>query len=381
MIHADDVTEKNKSNLEIYCKEKLTDPYSSSSAQDVIPVPQVIDNDNLKVIHGTMEIANQMHTMVQGLRKLGVDAKTINYYPAYLKYKSDVLLNINAYKSQGKAHALTKELASEIIPQYDVFHFHFGTSLTLNYSDLPLLRELNKKVLMHHWGSDVRMYSQAVKRNPYVKVKVWDEGLIRRNLNLFSTLIDTCAVCDSEIYEYVKNYYSRVVVIPQLIDIDEFDLSGEITPNEKLTIVHAPTSPEIKGTCYILQAVEELKEKYDFNFILVKGMAYTDAKKVYQTADIVIDQLLIGSYGLVSIESMAMGKPVICWISDFMKEQYPKELPIISANPDNIRQVLEGLLNSRDSLTETGKRSRHYVETYHDINKYSQTLLDIYKSL
>ena len=381
MIHADDATEKNKSSLEYYCKEKLTDPFCSSFAQDVIPVPQIINNNNLRVIHGTMEIANQMHTMVQGLKKLGVDAKTINYYPAYLKYKSDLLLDISAYKSKGTAHALTKELASKTIPEYDVFHFHFGTSLTLNHSDLPLLRELNKKVLMHHWGSDVRMYSQAVKRNPYVKVKVWDEGLLKKKLNLFSTLIDTCAVCDSEIYEYVKNYYSRVVVIPQLIDIDEFNLSAEITPNEKLTIVHAPTSPEIKGTRYILQAVEDLKENYDFNFVLVKGMAFADAKKVYQTADIVIDQLLIGSYGLVSIESMAMGKPVICWISDFMKEQYPNELPIISANPDNIKHVLESLINNRDSLPETGKKSRHYVETYHDINKYSQTLLDIYKTL
>ncbi|MFZ7102483.1 MAG: glycosyltransferase family 1 protein [Peptococcaceae bacterium] len=381
MINLDDAEKIRKSELESYCRKKLIDPSGDSGVQEAPPCPKCLDNDNLKIIHGTMEIANQMYTMVQGLKKLGAEAKTLSYYQGYLQYKSDMSLDIYSYISEKEANREIKHLAAQIIPEYDVFHYHFGTSLTLDNSDLPLLRELNKKVLMHHWGSDVRIYSEAVQRNPYVRVKIEDENWLKRKLERLSGLIDTCIVGDYELYEYVKDYYSQVVMIPQVIDIDGFDIPERKTSEKKITIVHAPTSPRIKGTKYILQTIEELENEYDFDFILVKNMAYEEAKKVYLNADIVIDQMLIGSYGLVAIENMALGKPVICWISDFMKEKYPGELPIISANPDNIKAILEGVLRNKDCLEEIGKKSRKYVETYHDVNKYSQKLLDLYKAL
>ncbi len=372
MTHTEDTNKTDASAIESYCRDRLNDP----TGQYVKPSFPPVDFGNLRIIHGTMEIANQMHTMSQGLKELGATAHTLNYYPTYLQYKADIQLNVRAYK-----HVAIKDLACRIISTNDIFHFHFGTSLTLNNSDLPLLRELDKKVLMHHWGSDVRLYSQAVKNNPYVKVKVWREDTIRGMMARLSKQIDTCAVCDQELYEYVRNYYSRVVFIPLVIDIREFDIPAEALPNKRLTIVHAPTSPEIKGTAHVLKAVEELKTEFDFDFILVQGMSYPEAKKVYQSADIVIDQLLVGSYGLFSIENMALGKPVVCWISDFMMDNYPPELPLIRANPDTIKQVLTGLLRNRDSLQEIGQRSRQFVEIHHDISKHSRELLDLYKSL
>ena len=334
----------------------------------------------MRIIHGTIEIANQMFTMVQGLRRIGLDARTINYYPSYLQYESDEVINIKAFRDANLANKALKELASRIIPAYDVFHYHFGTSLLLDYSDLPLLKEQNKKVLMHHWGSDVRRYSLAVRLNPYVKVKSMNENTIRNRLDRLSKYIETCVVCDEELYEYVKEYYRKVVVFPQVIDIQQYSAENN-HQNGRLTIVHAPTSPGIKGTGYILKAVEELGKEHDFEFRLVKGMSHEEARKIYLNADIVIDQLLIGSYGLVSIENMALGKPVVCWISEFMKGKYPRELPIISANPDNIKEVIAYLLSNRDSLHEIGLKSRAYAEKYHDINKFSHKLLELYQSL
>ena len=224
------------------------------------------------------------------------------------------------------------------------------------------------------------MYSKAVKLNPYVKVKVTNENYIRYKLGRLSKHINTCIVCDYEIYEYVKDYYSKVEVIPQVINIDEYVVPENESGDKKLTIVHAPSSPGIKGTSHVLKAVEELQDKYAFDFKLVQGMRHEEARKIYSSADIVIDQILIGSYGLVSIENMCLGKPVICWISEFMKDKYPGELPIISANPDNIKDKLEYLINNRDCLSEVGEKSRKYAENYHDVNKFSQKLLDLYQT-
>ena len=42
-------------------------------------------------------------------------------------------------------------------------------------------------------------------------------------------------------------------------------------PASRLRIVHAPTDRSIKGTSLILRAVETLKERYDFEFLLVEN--------------------------------------------------------------------------------------------------------------
>jgi glycosyltransferase involved in cell wall biosynthesis len=365
--------------IELYSKAKLFNPDNNIKVDNIISNIKPIMNNKLRVIHGTIEIANQMHTMTEGLKKLGIDAKALNYYPNYLGYKSDYILNLSSFKDINEANKETKNIAAKLISENDVFHFHFGTSLTLDYSDLPLLKELGKKVIMQYWGSDVRMYSKAIKLNPYIKVKNMNEDEIKRRLELISMYIPDCLV-DYELAEYVKDYHSNVHYTRVAIDLKKYRLIKE-NCNDKMLIVHAPTSPEIKGTSYILKAVEELKEKYDFEFKLVQGMPHEQATKIYEKADLIIDQILCGGYGVFAIESMAMGKPVICWIDDFMKEKYPKELPIISANPDNIKEKIEYAIKNKDMLKEVGIKGRRYVEKYHNMNIISENMLQIYKSL
>jgi len=373
-----DKKKEDKQALEYFCKARLFNADSNVKVEDIISNFKSIGN-NLRVIQGTIEIADQMHTVTEGLKKIGVSAKTLNYYPSYLEYKSDYIFDINLFKDINKANIETKKLASKIIGENDVFHFHFGTSLTLDYSDLQLLNELGKKVIMQYWGSDVRMYSKAVKMNPYVKVKDINEDGIKRRLELISKYISNCIV-DYELVEYVKDYHSNVHYTTVTIDLKKYNFIKE-THNKKLLIVHAPTAPEFKGTNYILKAIEELKVKYDFDFKLVQGMTHEHAIKIYEQADLIIDQILTGSYGVFAVESMAMGKPVICWISDFMKEKYPKELPIISANPDNIEEKIEYAIKNKDILKDIGIKSRSYAEKYHDMNKISKDIFTIYNKI
>ena len=331
-----------------------------------------------RVLHGTMEIANQMYTLTRGLRKLGIKADTCNYYPTYLGYKSDYMYNISAHNDMQRIQQDQLEILQNSISNYDLFHFHFGSSLTLDNSDLSVLADCGKKMFMHHWGSDVRLYSKAVKLSKFVAVKTIDEDAIKRNMELCAKHIDHCIVGDYELYEYVKDYYNNVYVLPVAIDLEKIPVE-EAQENERLVVVHAPTSQAIKGTEHILKAVQELKQKYDFEFILVSNKSNECAKAIYRQADIIIDQLLIGCYGVFAVESMAMGKPVISWISDFMKEKYPKDLPIFIASPENICQQLESLLKDKKLRKDIGRRGREYVERYHDMNLVSKKLLDLYR--
>ncbi|MCC3355673.1 glycosyltransferase [Bacillus sp. REN16] len=338
-------------------------------------------NVNLRVLQGSMEIANQMNTLSEGLKKQAVVSHTINYYPYYLNYDSNYTWSLIGQRSSPPINEKLRELTKELLPHYDLFHFHFGTSLTLDWSDFPLYKSSGKPLLMQHWGSDVRMLSKATKLNPYALVKNKNEQQIKTSLTRLSENIQNCVVFDMELYEYVKDFYENVHIIPSMINLDNYQPQTKLSPNKRVLIVHAPTSPEIKGTHYILKAIESLKDHYNFEFRLVKGLSHEEAMRIYQEADLIIDQLHIGSYGLFAVEAMAMGKPVICWISDFMKDHYPSDLPIIIANPDTIKDTIENALKNIDMLQGIGLKGRQYVETNHDMVKNSQKVLSLYQSL
>ena len=244
---------------------------------------------------------------------------------------------------------------------------------------LEFLPGRQKKVYMHHWGSDVRLISRALKLNPYSRVKTTNEQEIMRHLEFLSRFIDSSIVADWELYEYVKDFYKKIYLIPQAINTDLY-IPKPQQKKKRFLIVHAPTSPEIKGTQYIIKAIDTLKLNYQLDFKLVQGISHSEAMKIYQQADLIIDQIMLGSYGLFALEAMSMGKPVICWLTDFMLSKYPADLPLISANPDNIRDVLENILKNRDMLIPLGQRGRDYVVKYHDYRAVAKKLLSLYQS-
>ncbi|THE09244.1 glycosyltransferase family 1 protein [Bacillus timonensis] len=338
-------------------------------------------NTNIRVLQGSMEIANQMNTLSEGLNRQGIIAHTINYYPYYLNYDSNYTWSLIGQRSTPLINEKLRKLTNEFLHHYDLFHFHFGTSLTLDWSDLPLYKSSGKAILMQHWGSDVRIFSKAIELNPYALVKNKNEYQIKTKLSKLSDNIHNCVVFDMELYQYVKEFYKNVHVLPSMINLKKYQPIKNAIPNKKPLIVHAPTSPAIKGTKYILEAIESLNDKYDFDFRLVKGLSHDEAIKIYQAADLIIDQLHIGSYGLFAVEAMAMGKPVICWISDFMKDHYPNNLPIIIANPETIKDTIEFILRNIDLLPEIGIKGRQYVEMNHDMVKNSKDVLSLYLSL
>lgn len=333
-----------------------------------------------RVLHGTMEIAGQMNTLVAALLKKGISSRAVNYYKNYLSYNSEEDLSFVDCRTQEEANLKAKAFAADMLSNYDIFHFHFGTTLTFDHSDLSLLEPLSKKRVMHYWGSDVRRLSVARKHNPYVCVKNTDELKMVNDIKKTAIHIQDCIVGDHELYLYVKDYFPRVHILRQAIDLSSYYPKPTL-PNPRPLFVHAPTSPEVKGTEYILRAIDTLRQEYDFDFQLIQGMSHNQAKATYQQADLIIDQILIGSYGLLTVEAMAMGKPVVCWISEYMKDKYPGELPLLIANPDTITDVLRNVLNNQDMLPDLGLRGRVYAEQYHDANVVAEKLVSIYKGL
>jgi glycosyltransferase involved in cell wall biosynthesis len=148
-------------------------------------------------------------------------------------------------------------------------------------------------------------------------------------------------------------------------------------------IVHAPSDGSIKGTAAILAALDVLRREREFEVVLVQNMTHAEALRVYQTADLVIDQVLAGWYGGFAVEAMAMGKPVLCYLreEDFhlVPPQMIADLPIRNVHPDHLSDDIAAALDRRSEWRDWSSQSRRFVEKWHDPQLIAAAMIDLYR--
>ena len=131
----------------------------------------------------------------------------------------------------------------------------------------------------------------------------------------------------------------------------------------------------------MIAAVEGL----DADLEIVEGRHHDEAFERFRHADIVVDQLNAGWYGLFAIECMALGKPVVTFLHDdavrLTERAFGMTLPLVSATAENLRERLRPLVADASLRRSHGAASRAYVELVHDQERITDRLLDVYARL
>ncbi|CAG7649103.1 glycosyltransferase family 4 protein [Paenibacillus allorhizosphaerae] len=321
-------------------------------------------------------------TLARALRAHGVHATSCSLNNDVYSYLSDICLNLNEYPKAVRV-AVRNAFLEDAMEKYDIFQFRFGASFTADKRDLKLFAAKGKKMVVHHCGDEARVLSVARSfNNPYAEGReAWTEERIRSSIKQLSTYIDHVIINDHELLPHVEPYYKKVHIVPYAIDVQSFRPEYPASKSEPV-VVHAPSHRKVKGTDFVLDAVERLKkEGLKFRFKLVEKVPHEQAMKIYQHSTIVIDQLTVGTYANLSMEAMAMGKPVISYIRDDLRTTFPPGLPIVSANPGTIYEVLKDLLKRPSDWVRLGMEGRRYVEQHHNFEKVANMLIDVYKQL
>ena len=326
----------------------------------------------MNVLHGMSEISGQGYYTVQGLRRNSINAELALFSDAKTPYPADYILD--SKDTQGVLY-FAERMAKEI----DVFHSHAGDTLLSDQSDLDLFKKNNVRIFAEFHGTEIRYIFNDIPLPYAPKEFIRPEEKLQRQKRL-RRLIDKCDAgilhSDGQ-YPYLPQPLSKpVFIVPLRADIKGIRPQYE-TGNERLRIVHAPTNRRFKGTERILESLEHVKE--DFELVLVEGKSPEEAMEIYRRADIIIDQISGGSYGVLSIEAMALGKPVITYISEQTRLRHPL-LPVVSADFDSLSEVVSSLLSDRQRRIRLGKSGRKYAERYHDNVRVTALLKDLYAS-
>lgn len=339
-----------------------------------LPKPSERQGDKMKVLNSPIEIAGQMGILCKELIEKNIKAIAWNTFHSYLGYK-DYLYNIDCYEIE--------TMIQDAIRYFDIFHFHYAATLTTDHSDLEQIKAAGKSMIMHHWGNDVRTDAIAKLNNPYVYTgDSPPPEQIDNKLKQLTKYIEYAIVQDHEVLPYVLPYYKKVFVIPIALDVLSIEPSYPSIYEEQPLLIHAPTNPLFKGTAFIEAAIEQLKhEGLSFRYKRIEKMSNQQAIKFYQEADIVVDQILCGSYGMLAVEAMSLGKPVVGYIRDDLQATFSNALPIYSANPATIYDVLKDVITNPDLRLKLGNKGRKYTKQFHDVRNIASQLISIYREI
>jgi glycosyltransferase involved in cell wall biosynthesis len=308
----------------------------------------------VRVIHTPLNVAGIPWTNVEALRRKGIDARLVVVERQKLHPEAD--WSLDRPRGFWGRQAVQWPAFLRLLPRTDVFHFYFGWTLVPRRLQWPILKATRKGSVLHFLGSDIR--GKAPEELAYAR------GADARIVGSYDAL------------RWVPDAH----VIPPGLDLRKY-APAPTEDRPRPVVLHAPSSRRRKGTEHVIAACEGLDVELD----IVEGLRHDEARRHYERADIVVDQLNAGWYGIFALEAMALGKPVLSFLRDEAVQETERALgvdvPIVQVTKETLRDRIADLAESPDERRRIGASSRAYVEQVHDADKGADRLVEIYRSL
>ncbi len=149
------------------------------------------------------------------------------------------------------------------------------------------------------------------------------------------------------------------------------------------------SNQNIKSTHIYLPTIARLKaEGYDVEMIFFSDVPNRQLRFYQAQADIVVDMLTVGFFGANVREALMMGIPAVCylrpaWLETIRLEipDFVDDLPVVSATPETVYDVLRDLIEHPDKRREIGRRSREFALKWFSDEAGGRRLGDIYAQL
>lgn len=343
----------------------------------------------MRVFQGITGSAGQPAALARGLRQYGVRSKSVIIGENGFSYQADESIegSLADWVSIGR-------YVTSIIDEYDIFHLHMRPFFYWNSNefyypsllDLLLLKAAGKRVCFHFRGSEVRKASvfRAANRFHYVDddperlFKKFKEPAQESYISYISALSDRVFVTDPELQGYVPGS----IVVPRLVQIPE-TIEARPLRGEYPVVLHAPSRRGVKGTGAVLAAVERLKsEGHAFEFRLIEGRSNAETLSAIADADIVVDQLRIGWYGVLAVEGFALGRTVISYIRpDLATALNARPMPCANADPETITDVLREQIVNRGLREGSARVGQEWFQKTHSLQAVIPPLIEHYNDI
>ncbi len=263
-----------------------------------------------------------------------------------------------------------------IMSKADVYHVHYLLQ------DCYLASKLKKRPLIGHaHGSDLR---QTLKRRILGKI-------VESNLRTCDKVI----VSTPDILKVASEYQEDAEYVPNPVDTKLFHPLPHTIKSERLRILIASKCDwKAKRTNLVVEALSTVRrekvvyaiqygrdfhktvalaESLGLKLQVLPSVSHNHMSRYYQQSDLVIGTIGAGVLGMVSLEAVACGRPVVSYVSSSHNEYERWPLKDVQT-PEQIAEAVETL------SPNLWKREHEYLKESHDPLKISKRVIAIYKT-
>lgn len=370
------------------------------------------------------EYSRLHNSLKEGLHKIGHEVTLISLGDGFKKYPADVI--VKEYFTKGilktfknalykftsfdlesffKYLQVKKFIKNQQNP-FDIVQLVNETSFLCSpFFEKKIIKAIekkSKKMFLLTSGSD---YKQMNYFNNNKQIKSiytpFNEGKIARNefqdlkylkknyKKLHQFIYKKISGVIATDLDYVEAYTDDAKflgLIPNPVNIDILNQVNS-NPNEKIKIFHGINSINYfkKGNDFFDQALQKIQENYaeKVEIIVAKNLPYTEYITLYNTSDILLDQVYAYDQGYNALEAMAKGKVVFTGASTKFYSYYNLEnLVAINANPNSqeIFKNLEFLINNPEHIPVIQKQAKKFIHDHHHYIKIAEKYLKIWEN-
>ncbi len=334
----------------------------------------------MRILHAPQNISNQLTYMARALRDLGHESEVWTFGGSRFTFPSDRTIDV----SERNPREVWRHFM-DAVERFDVFHFHFGQSFFPHgwegmppLWDVPVLRMLDKKLFVSFWGSDARKRKVIETTNPWGHLFLAgyepNDERIEKSIHVWRTYANRMFVHSVELLPHVAGS----VVVERSFDLQECP-QAEPADRQRPVLLHVPSKRAMKGTDLIVEGIDRLKaEGLEFEFRLLEHMSHAEVKSAIRDADVVIDQLLVGDFGIVSVEAMASSRVSVAYLLNDVKQAYP-DLPVYDVNPGAFVDRMRELIRDRNLRQRLAQAGRPFVKDQFCASAVARHLIGFYE--
>ena len=357
------------------------------------------------------EFSRLHNSLKEGLMALGHDVVLVANGDGFKNYPAD--LSTKAKWSESKFLKFPRK-AIHKITRFDIavlefgirFYFHlnklkkFDVVQLINEAPIQtipaferyLLKKIattNHKIFLLCCGVDYVVANYMVQKKPrYSIMNPYFEN--PENKNEYRYIFDFLTPNHKKTHEYVYSIIEGVIasdmdyvfplldnpkylgLIPNPVNTDKIIYSeNEVSDTITIFLGINRGTYHTKGIVFFEKALALIKEKYatKVEIIIAESLPYVDYIKLYNKANIVLDQVYAFDQGYNALEAMAKGKVVFTGAEKEFEDHYNlSEKVAINAMPDIAYLVseLSYLIENPNKIKSIGNRARKFIEKEHD---------------
>ena len=229
---------------------------------------------------------------------------------------------------------------------------------------------LNVGLIAH--GSEIRipsMHADLYPTSPFRNVPAEDKdrvAIMEKNTQVWNkffnefdgpTFVSTVDLLD---------FAPKATYLPTIVIPEEWKTSKPISLSPKPTVLHLPTNGLLKGSHLIDPILQKLDQDGVIKYLRLESVPPTEVPNYIEQADIVVEQVVLGLYSVMAIQTMAAGRLAIAHIPDRVRARsLDGNVPVLDATGENLEAVIREVIANPAQYEALAARGPAFVDALH----------------